>query len=69
MIHEDQCITYDTEVARRSYRDKHFEEAGTVLFRLAFKHLGKIGTAMRQTPPSEPPVHGPDRFAGLDMES
>jgi len=47
MIYEDECFTFDANFSRSFFRDRDFEETDTVLFRLVFKHLGEIGTAVR----------------------
>jgi len=47
VLYEDECFTFDANFSRSFFRDRDFEETDTVLFRLVFKHLGEVGTAVR----------------------
>ena len=45
--YEDECLTFNVDLERSFFRDRDFASTDTVLFRLSFKHLGEVRSAVK----------------------
>ena len=47
LIYEDECFIFSTNAERRFTEDAEFEPSDSVVFRVTFKHLGEIESAVK----------------------
>ncbi len=45
--YEDECLAFNVDLERNFFRDRDFESSDTVLFRLLFKSLGEVSSAVK----------------------
>jgi LPS-assembly protein len=47
LIYEDECFVFSTNAERRFTKDAEFEPSDSVVFRITFKHLGEVESAVK----------------------
>ena len=44
LVYEDECLTFETSLSRMFYQDRDLRPTDAIMFRLALKNLGDVGT-------------------------